>query len=87
MFRTLMIAAALMFGLTTHAAAQKQNVQVALTQLHGLCERDYKPACIKLGVLHRKNSAKGSEQIARRPSRVVLVGALVAVRGYPYPAW
>ena len=49
MIRTLIIAAALIFALTTHAAAQKQNVQVALTQLHGLCERDYKPACIKLG--------------------------------------
>ena len=51
MIRTLIIATALMFALTTHAAAQRQNVQVALTQLHGLCERDYKPACIKLGLV------------------------------------
>jgi hypothetical protein len=51
MIRTLTIATALMFALTTHAAAQKRTVQEVLTQLHGLCERDYKPACIKLGLV------------------------------------
>ena len=38
--------------LTTAAVAQKRvTVEQALTQLHSLCERDYKPACIKLGLV------------------------------------
>ena len=52
MVRSFIIAAALMLALTTHAAAQKKiTVEQALAQLHGLCERDYKPACIKLGLV------------------------------------
>jgi hypothetical protein len=36
----------------TPAAAQKKvTVEQALTQLYGLCDRDYKPACIKLGLI------------------------------------
>ena len=50
MIRSLIIAVALMFTLTTHATAQKKvTVEQALAQLHGLCEQDYKPACMKLG--------------------------------------
>ena len=42
MIRSLIIAVALMFTLTTHAAAQKKvTVEQALAQLHGLCEQDY----------------------------------------------
>ena len=54
MIRTLIIATALMFALTTHAAAQKQNVQVALTQLHGLCEHDYSPRVLSWGFTSEK---------------------------------
>ena len=50
MVRNFIIAVALMFTLTTHATAQKKlTVEQALAQLHGLCEQDYKPACMKLG--------------------------------------
>ena len=50
MIRILIIGSALMLALTTPAAAQKKvSVEQALTQLQGLCERDYKPACIKFG--------------------------------------
>ena len=50
MIRTFIIAVTLMFTLTTHATAQKKiTVEQALAQLHGLCEQDYKPACMKLG--------------------------------------
>lgn len=52
MVRILIIAGALMFALNAPAAAQKRaSVEQALTQLHGLCERDYTPACIKLGLV------------------------------------
>jgi len=50
MGRALIIVGILMLALIKPAAAQKRiSVEQALTQLHGLCERDYKPACIKLG--------------------------------------
>jgi hypothetical protein len=41
----------LMFVLVTPAAAQKVSIEKGLTQLHGLCERDYKPACIRFGLV------------------------------------
>ena len=50
MIRTFIIAVALMVTLTMHAEAQKKvTIEQALGQLHGLCEQDYKPACMKLG--------------------------------------
>ena len=35
---------------TTPAAAQRQSASEILERLHRLCDQDYKPACIKLGV-------------------------------------
>jgi hypothetical protein len=51
MVRIWIIGIALMLVLTTPAAAQKVTVEQALTQLYGLCERDYKPACIRFGLV------------------------------------
>jgi hypothetical protein len=51
MVRTLMLAIALMLAFTLHAAAQKRSGEEVLARLHGLCERDYKPSCIKLGLV------------------------------------
>jgi len=52
MVRILIVASALMLALTMPATAQKKvTVEQALTQLNGLCERDYKPACIKFGLV------------------------------------
>ena len=52
MTRVLIIGSILMLALTTPAAAQKRvTVEQALAQLYGLCERDYKPACIKFGLV------------------------------------
>ncbi len=51
MVRVLIIIGAVVLALATPAAAQSRvNIEQALTQLHGLCEKDYKPACIKFGV-------------------------------------
>jgi len=50
MLRILMIGIALTVMLTMPAAAQRKiTVEQVLTQLQGLCERDYTPACIRLG--------------------------------------
>jgi hypothetical protein len=55
MIRILIIGSALLLALTTPATAQKKvSVDQALTQLNGLCERDYKPACIKFGLIISK---------------------------------
>jgi hypothetical protein len=51
MVRILILGGALMLALTMPAAAQKRTVQEVLTQLNGLCERDYKPACIRFGLV------------------------------------
>jgi hypothetical protein len=52
MARVLLGAAALMLALTMPAAAQQRvTPEQALTQLHGLCEQDYTPACIKMGLI------------------------------------
>jgi hypothetical protein len=50
MVRTLILAIALMLTFTSRVAAQKRSGEEVLARLHGLCERDYKPACIKLGL-------------------------------------
>ena len=51
MVRIWMIAGALMLALTMPAVAQKVTAERALAQLYGLCDRDYKPACIKFGLV------------------------------------
>jgi hypothetical protein len=52
MVRILIIASALLLALNTPAVAQKKvTVEQVLTQLHGLCEGGYTPACFKLGLI------------------------------------
>jgi len=64
MVRTFIIAVALMFTLTTHATAQKKlTVEQALAQLHGLCEQDYKPACMKLGLVVGRISPREAKKL------------------------
>jgi hypothetical protein len=51
MVRIWIISIALVVALAMPAAAQKPSVEKVLTQLYGLCDRDYKPACIRLGLV------------------------------------
>lgn len=51
MVRIWIIGIALMLAFASPAMAQKRTVEEVLTQLHGLCERDYKPACIRMGLV------------------------------------
>jgi hypothetical protein len=66
MVRILIIGSALMLALTMPAAAQKRvTVEQALTQLHGLCERDYKPACIRFGLVIGRIPSREAQKLRR----------------------
>ena len=65
MIRILIVVVVLMFTLTTHAVAQKRTVEEVLTQLHSLCERDYKPACIKLGLVVGRIPPKDASKLRK----------------------
>lgn len=63
MVRIWIVGIALALALTTPAVAQKVTVEQALTQLYGLCERDYIPACIKFGLVVGKVPAKDARKL------------------------
>ena len=46
-----MIGIVMVFALAGPAAAQQRSAPEILERLHRLCEQDYKPACIKLGLV------------------------------------
>ena len=51
MARIWIISSALVLAITMPAAAQQRSVPEVLGRLHALCDRDYKPACIELGLV------------------------------------
>ena len=51
MSRIWVIASALVLAVAMPAAAQQRSVREILERLHRLCDQDYKPACIKLGLV------------------------------------
>ena len=51
MFRMCTIGSALVLAIAMPAAAQQRSVPEILGRLHTLCGQDYKPACIKLGLV------------------------------------
>ena len=64
MARSLIAGIILMLALTAPEAAQKRvTIEQALTQLNGLCERDYKPACIRLGLLIGKIPSRDARRL------------------------
>jgi hypothetical protein len=63
MVRIWIIAIALTLALVTPATAQKVTVEQALTQLYGLCGRDYKPACIRFGLVIGRVPAKYARKL------------------------
>jgi hypothetical protein len=66
MVRILMLAGALLLAFTAPAASQKKiTVEQALAQLYGLCDRDYKPACIKLGLVIGRIPPKQVDKLRR----------------------
>ena len=51
MFRIWTIGSALVLAIAMPAAAQQRSAPEILARLHALCGQDYKPACIKLGLV------------------------------------
>ena len=51
MIRGWTISGLLVFALVAPAAAQQRSAPEILERLHRLCDQDYKPACIKLGLV------------------------------------
>ncbi len=51
MARTWIAGIALVLAITMPAAAQQRPVPEILARLHTLCDQNYKPACIKLGLV------------------------------------
>jgi hypothetical protein len=51
MIRIWIIAGALAVALAVPAAAQPRSASNILERLHALCDQNYKPACIKLGLV------------------------------------
>jgi hypothetical protein len=66
MGRVMIIGTAVSLALIVPAAAQQRvTPEQALTQLHGLCERDYKPACIKFGLIVGKLPPREERRLRR----------------------
>ena len=51
MGRIWIIGSALVLAATTPATAQRQPIPKILESLHKLCDQEYRPACIKLGII------------------------------------
>jgi hypothetical protein len=51
MIRIWITGSVLVLALNVPAAAQQRSVPEILERLHRLCDQDYKPACIKLGLV------------------------------------
>jgi hypothetical protein len=63
MARTLLIAAALVLGALamTPAPASAQRWEPEMRRLHTLCDRGYKPACIRFGYILGMNRGRQAE--------------------------
>ena len=71
MARTLYIAAALLLlaGIaTTPAAAQQGQRRAEMKRLYTLCDRNYKPACIRFGIMIGQNQGRRAEWRRKHPN-------------------
>lgn len=72
------LAPALMPAVTMPTAAQQRSVPEILARLHAPCGEDYKPACIKFGLVIGRLPTLASRKLRRDHPGSVGVGALVA---------
>ena len=77
MIRLWMIVSVLAITLAVPAAAQPKSVSNALERLHTLCDQNYKPACIRLGIYIAKLPPAACSILASRSPGLVVVGTLV----------
>jgi hypothetical protein len=70
MFEKLMLVAAalLVFAVaTTPADAQQGRRQAEMARLHRLCNQNYKPACIRFGIMIGENRGRTAEWRREHP--------------------
>lgn len=65
MVRVCIIGIALAAASATSAAAQQRSLPQVLERLHSLCDQNYKPACIKLGLVIGKLSSGEARKLRR----------------------
>jgi hypothetical protein len=65
MIRIWIMGSALALALAMPAAAQPRSVTNALERLHTLCDQNYKPACIRLGVYIAKLPSGAARSLRR----------------------
>ena len=65
MTRIWVIGSVLVLGLTVPAAAQQRSVPETLERLHRLCDQNYRPACIKLGLVIGKLPPSAERKLRR----------------------
>jgi hypothetical protein len=63
MIRVCIIGIALAAAAATPAAAQQRSLPQIMERLHSLCDQNYKPACIKLGLVIGKLSARDARKL------------------------
>jgi hypothetical protein len=71
MRRTYFIAAAavLLVGLATPPADAQQGRRAAeMARLHALCEQNYKPACIRFGIMIGQNQVRWADWRREHPN-------------------
>ena len=65
MVRICMIGSVLALALAMPAAAQPKSVANILERLHTLCDQNYKPACIRLGMFIAKLPPSAARSLRR----------------------
>jgi len=65
MIRIGIIGSVLVLALNVPAAAQQRSIPDILERLHRLCDQDYKPACIKFGLVIGKLPAATERKLRR----------------------
>jgi hypothetical protein len=65
MVRNWILGSALVLATAMPATAQQRPATEVLARLHGLCEQDYKPACIKFGLVIGKLPPAAERKLRR----------------------
>ena len=65
MVRIWIVGGALVLALAAPAAAQPRSIPEVLERLHALCDQNYKPACIKLGLVMGRLPPSAARKLRR----------------------
>jgi len=65
MVRIFIVGSVLVLALAAPAAAQSRSIPEVLERLHTLCDQNYKPACIKLGLVMGRLPPSAARKLRR----------------------